>query len=678
MRKPSPELLPAMIAIVCALVASAACMDREPAPVCPVPTELVARHWRSNSWHGVDIAVVVDNSGSMAEEQAILSTAFFPLVNSLTNPLPGWGYPAADDVRIAVISSDMGLQWGGNPYEPGDGWPDDAIPCSPAGDDGQFQTYGPGQTIDIQHAAIPCDASAAQCPTGWSCSATAPDEVGTCQAPDGVGDDQQCPELTHPWSEIATWAETAYWEENSELAFQVACLSSLGTDGCGFEQQLQAAAKGLHRDDQEIFVRVDALLAVLVVSDEEDCSLEDGPSLFASPEIQDYGAGRVNIACGENQEALYEMEDFRQAFVAAKGGDEDAVVFAAIVGVPPGSECEGTGDELEGCLDNEYMYNLPVVEDGNWFYRPACTREEGGEEVTRARPGRRYVELAQQFRSMGYVYSICNADWSPAMAEVAELIASQMGNTCFEKPLTWDPVTRTANCDLVAEYIDEEACPAEFGEVEPLTEVWTDADDVEHESLFCPLPRLPVPRSCDALEAVPSELGWYYCENFGHAAENFDEVCEDGLDNDGNGTTDCEDAACQACRTCGGDGVGCENTCRYVMQLTKPARDAVAGQLLSVQCLQQFEFTDDNCREDTAMACNDERDNDGNGVYDCDVGGVELPHDPDPTCCPLTMDANKSCVLDDAVFDNCPGSTPADPPDACAAAAAALGCQLDG
>lgn len=53
---------------------------------------------------------------------------------------------------------------------------------------------------------------------------------------------------------------------------------------------------------------------------------------------------------------------------------------------------------------------------------PACTREEDDEEVTRAWPGRRFVELAELFGERGYVYSICNGDWSPAMSELAAMI----------------------------------------------------------------------------------------------------------------------------------------------------------------------------------------------------------------------------------------------------------------
>ena len=377
-------------------------------------------------FEALDMLFVVDNSASMEEEQAIFATSVLGLVNSLVEPLPTCPFAAADDVRVAVVSSDMGMQWGGNPYEVGDGWPNDQIPCSAAGDDGEFQSYAFGKTIDLQSGKIPCGQDAAQCPTDWTCEEIGDDGVGVCTAPGADGSDQVCPELAARWTE--TPGEDG---PNPEMAFQVACLSSLGTSGCGFEQQLQAASRGLTREDQQVFVREDALLAVLLVSDEEDCSVED-KDLFMAPEIQDLSAGKVNIACGENEQFLYSPTWFYQSFVDRKGGHASAVVFGAIVGVPVDEACQGTGSELSAaqCLQHEKMQLNPIQEESSGMditvYAPACSRTEDGQEVTKARPARRIVELAQEFEGGGYVYSICNQDWTPAMREFAGIVLGRM------------------------------------------------------------------------------------------------------------------------------------------------------------------------------------------------------------------------------------------------------------
>jgi hypothetical protein len=672
---------------VCALGAAlqlAGCMDRQPAAVCPVPTELNETEAIMGGFEGVDMLVVVDDSQSMQEEQEILATAFFPLVNALVNPLPGWDYAAADDVRVAIVSSDMGLQWGGHPYETGDGWPNDDLPgaCGSVGDNGTFQTYGSGKAIDIQHDAIPCDGTADQCPIGWTCSASESTEVGLCQAPGGDGTNQTCPGMN------ATWAETPIGPEdepaeNDDLAFQVACLSSLGTEGCGFEQQLQSAAVALKRADQALFVRDESLLAVLVVSDEEDCSIESN-ELFGVPEIQDQSTGEINVACGRHQELLFGPEGYKTTFEQVKDGKQNAVVFAAIVGVPPGdgdelSPCEGPGHELGNCLDHTDMQLHEVVEGTTsqaTFFGPACERYDGDLLITKARPGRRYVEVAEECNNMGYLYSICRENWSPAMEDIAKLIAENLAGTCYPKPLDWDPATKQAKCDVVAAYVDLEECPFDVPDgKEVLEEEYTDGGDVTHTRIFCPLPQLDAERSCldNDSEQLNGEFGWYYCENMD--SENFNDACEDGLNNDpqDDKLIDCDDPGCDPCKACGGSGVGCEKTCKYVVQLTDEARLKVQGQQISVQCLQQFSFSDPNCQENTQESCNNGEDEDGNGIWDCDADfEADKPHAADFNCCPMEVDADNRCIVKD--HGSCDGSSDDDPSDACRAHAALLAC----
>ncbi len=370
-----------------------------------------------SGFDGVDMLVVVDNTISMAEEQEILATAFFPLVNSLVNPLPDWSYPSVDNVRIAVVTSDMGLSWGGHPYTEGDGWPE-PIPCSPSGDNGVFQTYATGSTVNIEHDVIRCDGSNAQCPTGWTCSVTNSDEIGTCQAPGGDGTDQTCPDMK------ATWFETTESSPNEDMAFAVACLADQGNWGCGMEQPLQSAAAALSRSDQKAFVREEALLAILIVSDEDDCSMEDGPAMFASDEIQDEdGMSMKHLACGLNPGFLYDIQHYYTLFTGLKTAP-NSVVFAAIVGVSQVDVCQGTGDTLGDCLDHPDM-GLYVVHKGSypgyWCFENACTNGT----VTEALPGLRYVRLAyEEFGKMSYISSICNDDWTPAMEDIAHLIAT--------------------------------------------------------------------------------------------------------------------------------------------------------------------------------------------------------------------------------------------------------------
>ncbi len=365
---------------------------------------------------GADLLVIVDNSSSMLQEQEILATGFYTLINSLVNPTEDWEYDAANDVRVGVVSTDIGLQWGED-GEMGEERPG----CEDEGDNAAFMTAMP-EEITVESHQIKCDVGSNQCPDGWDCTG------GTCVAPGGAESGQvPCTPLGgDPWTEHIPDAT------NLDLVKQVSCLAQLGNEGCGIEQQLQAGIKALERSDQVGFVRDNYLLATIVVSDEEDCSIRDN-GLFATDEWQDpEHRGTINTACNypaENEENfLFPPQYFYDKLVGLKGGVRSAVVFAAIVGVPSGagSPCQGRGDEISGCLDDASMqFNIQeyqIGEDTIEHFVPACTREVGGELVTEARPGRRFVQLAQEFGCAGYVYSICNEDWSQAMSEIARMI----------------------------------------------------------------------------------------------------------------------------------------------------------------------------------------------------------------------------------------------------------------
>lgn len=438
----------------------------------------------------------------------MLATAFFPLINALQDPLPGWPYPAVDDLRVAVVSSDMGLSWGGHPYDEGDGWPDDEIPegCGSVGDNGQFRTYEPGKTIELLEGVISCEEGSAHCPEGWACQDIGQDGIGLCQPPgDGT---YSCPELASAWSETPIDGGP-----NAVLNGQVACLSALGTKGCGMEQQLQAAATALYRDDQQEFVRQDSLLAVILVTDEEDCSIAY-KALFLTPEIQFQQTGKVNLVCGNHPQYLYEAASFAERFFAAKDNRPGSVVVAAIMGVPIDPACLGAGDQIAGCLGHPKMQLEVVEENGGYYFAPACVRVEGEKLVTKARPGRRFVKLVEMFGEDGYAFSICDEDWRPAADEIAEMIATRLAGDCFPEQLPWDEATQTSPCQLFATFTDVPACPfpTDPGAF-PIQEAYTDESDAPHIRWHCPLPRLAAPLDCDQVPDDIDGLGWYYCEN---------------------------------------------------------------------------------------------------------------------------------------------------------------------
>ena len=690
-------------------------------------------------FNGVDIIAMIDNSSSMAAEQNILATSFFSLINALINPLPGAQDGGTDSIRIAVVTSDMGLQWGGNAFvEERDGFPRGLATSSGCnhsggwGDNGNFVTNydinpNHGGVVELTQGGIPCGADASQCPPGWTCDNIGDNGIGACYDPSAAGqptaqvscppspDQKQSLYLTIGTGDDATGPDLY---PQSELALAAACLSKLGTQGCGFEQQLLSPAVGLERDagrDPSIrFVRDKALLVILLVTDEEDCSMKDGPSLFATEHVQQHRYAYINVACGENEEYLYTPAEMLARYRAAKAqvsGHGNDILFAAITGVPLSGEaagCEGTGNQIRGCLDLPQMQN-EIVQDPaqaaeKYIYKYTCQRYEDEVAVTQAMPARRIVQVAQSMGAMGYVYSICNADWSPAMGRISQLISENHATgTCYPNALDVDSVTNTPHCDTVIKYLGAEDCPAGLP--------WAEEVQVGTPELpvaACTLPKIPANPLCPAPgtaeerafnESVRNAFGWYYCENHG---EDFSEACNDGIDNDGDGLIDCEQESCAACQNCAANGQGdvslCPLKCRYVMTLTDEALFAAKNGTLEMHCPLLSPSEDPADQENTRAACSDGIDNDGNRYYDCTNISADQATNAwparyaDPRCCPLSSEqvsgtkcqfagagdpraqAQAICHPDD--WFGAPGFDPSDWSDACKAAAALYQCTL--
>ena len=673
--------------VVLSISVCVGCLDRKPAPVCPVPIEVGTNTVTNASFDGVDLLAVVDNSSSMEQEQTVLTAGFYTLINSLVNPPADWPYPAVDNVRLAVVSSDMGLQYGDertvedSPVEFSD---PACLADGTRGDDGTFRTIvAEGNVVTVLSEQIPCSMDGDQCPEGYTCT------NGTCRSNDGT-DLMVCPALE------GSFVETTAATPNATFTAQSACLAVQGTKGCGIEQQLEASVRGLERPENQSFVVDSHVLAVIVVSDEEDCSIKD-KGLFST---QDWlSSDYINVACNrtaDNESHLFDVSRYREKLSAVKNNQSNAVIFAAVVGVPNDDRtCQGTGTELaaSGCLDHPKMqFNVvPMADTPGFHFDPACVRyEDDGETlVTEARPGRRFVQTAQSFGDQGYVYSICNPNWSSAMTRIAELIARQMQPQCFSKKLDWESLDEIesaqypgcencgfAACDAVLDhFIASDAentalCPAELYEgltdeeraryenMITVTDV-SSSGEVSGQRVSCPVPKIPAPIDCSRADTwadtqFADRPGWYYCEAAQGTADL--NTCLDGSDNNNDGLTDCDDDQCSSCSLCGGPSTTCLEGCPYRVVFNQKAEAAARSGNLTVQCLQQFTFRDENCQEDSPRTCSDGVDNDGNGAYDCDAtllsGGADA-HRADPNCCPM-HEENGKCIPDlPRLLDNC-------------------------
>lgn len=326
----------------------------------------------------VDMLFMVDNSGSMAEEQAKLRRNFPFLIDSL-RALPG-GMP---DLHLGIVSSDVGA---GNINITGNA----ACNRPGGGDRGRFQVK-PGCGLDVTGGAF-----------------------------------------------LVSKNNDTVRNFTGALEDVFSCLADLGTRGCGFEHQLQAIRVALSpgiNPENSNFLRRDALLVIVMLTDEDDCSGTEQSDLFTDQSFEgQQGSLRCNIAghlCNgapppgmpfttalANCTAapggrLIPVNEFTRFLFEAKKNFPERIIVSAVTGLPtPGkaaayafAKTPGPGGEL-----------LEV--------QPICSSGPAGS----AAPSLRITEFVKAFGANGTLESVCEDDFKPAFGRLGALIAARLKN----------------------------------------------------------------------------------------------------------------------------------------------------------------------------------------------------------------------------------------------------------
>jgi hypothetical protein len=330
----------------------------------------------------IDILFVLDNSGSMAGEQLALARSFRAFSERLEGSFGPGNY------RIAVVTTGM---------ESGQECPQCCPRCDASRDD--FCLNESGESGRFQ------------------------DRLGTPLRLDP-------PEFTfttEPACRVVTSANKDCFFDSQAGEYGRGTVF-VGTHGCGFEQGLEAMRRALEiaRSAPEanpgFLQNPDAALAVIVVSDEEDCGRwgdfdprSGNECYFAARGVGPDGSSVDRTGRPYGLTPVWQYRDF---LLGLKPDRPDKVKFVAVVGVEDEDDPRAT--------EIRYASSLPTTD-----ILPACTAEAcaGDPAACLARPGTRYVELADLFDlanldeiGNGLVGSICQADFSPLMERVADFV----------------------------------------------------------------------------------------------------------------------------------------------------------------------------------------------------------------------------------------------------------------
>ncbi len=199
----------------------------------------------------VDILFVIDNSGSMGEEQGTLAANFSDFVSVLEHPIVAANY------RIGITTTDNG-----NPQ------------CNGTSPEGGKLRLSSCRSRESEFTF-----------SGTNPPTVRYDEACTAVCPDTLANLETIPTTTadDPIPKPRAWIENIQGRTNLPdgvtTAQALACFGPQGINGCGFESPLESMWKSLVLTEQSDtpnfdFRRPAAALAVVIVTDEVDCSLD--------------------------------------------------------------------------------------------------------------------------------------------------------------------------------------------------------------------------------------------------------------------------------------------------------------------------------------------------------------------------------------------------------------------
>jgi len=386
----------------------------EPPTVVPEPSNRGSIVISAN--RNVDLLFLIDDSLSMANSQNNLRRNF-PAFMAALKALPG-GLP---NVHIAVVSSDMGA---------GDG---SVGGCNATGGkNGVFQYNPPVAPVGQQ-----------PCATNLDAGATYISDIG------GVRN----------------------YTGNLEDTFS--CIAALGEMGCGFEHQFAAILRALGADgapppaENQGFLRPDAYLAIVMITNEDDCSAPRGSQLFdtsANRTLADQLGPERNFRCNEFGHIC---DGARPSRLAPNGTVDDTRSYTSCVSAEDGillpvADTAARLKALKPDPQNQIMvaaitgptapYTVTwtpakTADSGPWpVISHSCTAADG----SYADPSIRTSQLVDAFGANGLQLSICADEFAPALQRIAEQIGQRVAKPCISGQIAKKPGTASDDCTVIS------------------------------------------------------------------------------------------------------------------------------------------------------------------------------------------------------------------------------------
>jgi hypothetical protein len=388
----------------------------------------------------IDLLFMIDDSSSMETAQANLKANMGNFMDVLKNLMGG-----LPDLHVAVVTSDMGA---------GDG--SSIMGCSTNGDNGVFRYMASG-----------------------GCAATGFTDPNATFLIDSGGNNPT----------------TNFGSQDITAVFQ--CITTVGASGCGFEHQLASVARALGADGAQPppenagFLRPDAYLGIVLLTNEDDCSGPPNDPLFepTSSQLMSMYGPTANFQCNEwghlcslnggpamqpsryapnnlptdtvtythpmagtpgavdaasncqsfeNSPVLTPVGSIADGIKGLKGDPANQILVAALTGLNEGPSSSGY---------TVTWATAPTPDTGPW---PKIAHSCGSENSSTsfADPAPRVEQFVNQFGANGLLDTFCQANYGTSLTTIATKLSQLIGPKCIVGQVATKPNTMDPDCTV--------------------------------------------------------------------------------------------------------------------------------------------------------------------------------------------------------------------------------------
>ena len=391
------------------------------------PEATYGKNFQQTINRNVDMLFLVDDSSSMRLSQTNLERNFPTFMTTLQNAPQG-----LPNIHVAVISSDMGA---------GDG---SIAGCDSTG----------GKNGIFQYTAR-----------------------GTCQATN----------LQQGATFISNIAGQANYTGNLEDVFT--CIAALGETGCGFEHQFAALTRALGVDgrgaapiENQMFLRPDAYLAIILITNEDDCSAAPNVPLFdtgSNTNLASQLGPPANFRCNEfghlcDEGGMVGIHPNRNApgqdvaqtvpYMNCRSNDSEGYLLSAVDTANKIKSLKADPSQvivaaIQGpATPYTVTWKAPATADVScgaascpWpVIAHSCMAGDG----SFADPGVRTQAFVGEFGANGLVLPICADSFAPSLQRIGELINAQLQPPCITQQVAMNPATGDFDCSVVSHTAD--------------------------------------------------------------------------------------------------------------------------------------------------------------------------------------------------------------------------------